>query len=309
MIFDDACALIERYIPPLKDRMESARVFLFPELPHEALPKEYDPEVIGFLKEHFTLPFNTVAVEDPCTCVLLWDLEKDASGVKAKRGFLNIAPLKLANIMASASAKGLDPEHIRRQLAKYPPNSYWVAEGIINYIDMDHEKWMTDATVKYVALVTKDGGVLDAETRTRTNGEEFDLLSEDHIRSARTAMEELFVFNTPNRFIVEESSEAIQKYQKTPRKDRKKITRSDMRPRYTLLKPGEIRKKLGLDAHAQGTHASPRVHERRRHPRTYPDDPQRWPNKHGQTIIVPAMWVGKSDGWVGRKYYRICLEL
>jgi hypothetical protein len=194
-------------------------------------------------------------------------------------------------------------------LEQYPKDSYWVAEGVIDYVDMDHEKWITSAVVKYIALVTKDGGVQATEIRTRTNGEEFDFLSEDHIRSARTAMEELFVFNTPNRFIVEESSEAIQRHQKKPLKDRKKITRSNLRPRYTLLKPGEIRKKLGLDMHAQGTHASPRVHERRRHPRTYPDDPERWPNKHGQTIIVPATWVGKSDGWVGRKYYRIRLDL
>ena len=307
MIFDDACALIERYFPPLHDRMESARLFLFPEPAHEVLPKTYDEELIGFLKDHFTLPFNTVAVEDPVTCVVLWDTERDQSGVHCKRGFINVAPLKLENILASASGKDVDPDHIRKQLEQYPPNSYWVSEGVIDYVDLDHEKWITSAVVKYITLVTKDDGVVGIETSTPKNRESFNFLSEDHIRAARTAMEELFVFNTPNRFIVEESSEAIQKHQKKPRKDRKKLTRSDLRPRYTLLKPGQIRKKLNLAA--QGTGATKAVHERRRHPRTYPDDQARWPNKHGQTIIVPATWVGTSEAKVGRKYYRICLEL
>jgi len=111
---------------------------------------------------------------------------------------------------------------------------------------------------------------------------------------AKTVLEYIYELNTLDRFIVEVT---------TKKKKRKggKYTR----PEYILLRPGEIRKKLGIKDHQGGTK---RVHERRAHLRKYPDDKERFPNAHGKVVQIPAVWVGQSEGTSGNKHYKVILS-
>ncbi|MDM8008434.1 MAG: hypothetical protein QUV05_20035 [Phycisphaerae bacterium] len=64
MIFDSLCRIAERQkVPPeLRRAVEQARVFRFEFNPHEALPKEYEPDVLAWLMENLYLPFPCIAV-------------------------------------------------------------------------------------------------------------------------------------------------------------------------------------------------------------------------------------------------------
>ena len=57
LIIDSLCRIVERQqVPPeLRKAVEQARVFLFEFNPHEALPKEYEPDVLAWLMENLYL--------------------------------------------------------------------------------------------------------------------------------------------------------------------------------------------------------------------------------------------------------------
>jgi len=111
---------------------------------------------------------------------------------------------------------------------------------------------------------------------------------------AKIVLKHIYELNTTDRFIVEV----------TNRKNKKKGSKYSM-PEYILLKPGEIRKKLGLSEHQGGTK---RVHERRAHLRKYPDDKIRFPKAHGKLVRIPAVWIGQSEGISGNKHYKVILS-
>ena len=111
---------------------------------------------------------------------------------------------------------------------------------------------------------------------------------------AKIILKHIYELNTTDRFIVEV----------TNRKNKKKGGKYSM-PEYILLKPGEIRKKLGLSEHQGGTK---RVHERRAHLRKYPDDKIRFPKAHGKIVQIPAVWIGQSEGISGNKHYKVILS-
>ena len=121
----------------------------------------------------------------------------------------------------------------------------------------------------------------------------------------------MFYFNSPNRFIVEECPiKAMARWKKRKERDRRKnkpvsrIRRRSDRPVYTLLRPKEIRAKLGLPPLESGGPRQP--HERRRHYRTYRDE--RYVNMRDRTVIIPACWCGPSEACVGNRRYRILLD-
>jgi hypothetical protein len=134
------------------------------------------------------------------------------------------------------------------------------------------------------------------------------------LRNVAVAMEEVMLFNTPERFIVEDlSPEAFRAGERArARKQRerdpktKRILPSTERPIYVLLTPDEIRERFHFPTPTGGVK---RAHERRRHLRTYPDDPARWPQAHGKVVVIPASWVGPSEVRVNKRRYRVMLDL
>jgi hypothetical protein len=122
-----------------------------------------------------------------------------------------------------------------------------------------------------------------------------------NMQGAKVAIEEVSYFNRPDRFVVEKSPCSILK----SRKQGPKIPRSDARPIYTPLTVHEIRERI-LPV-GEGTGGKKAPHERRRHFRTF--KAERYRAMKGQTIVIPATWIGPSEITKGRHHYRICLEV
>jgi len=107
-------------------------------------------------------------------------------------------------------------------------------------------------------------------------------------------LREIIDLNTPNKFILEERPINGQ-----GKVNSKKIPRSNRRSKFIFLSPGEIKKRYLGYGNQTKTKGTKKPHERRRHQRKYPDDPDRFPNVHGKTIIIPACWVGTQERQVG----------
>ena len=52
---------------------------------------------------------------------------------------------------------------------------------------------------------------------------------------------------------------------------------------------------------------SPKGHDRRAHPRTFHSP--KFINMQGETIMIPAKWIGPSESTVKNKRYRIMLDM
>lgn len=107
---------------------------------------------------------------------------------------------------------------------------------------------------------------------------------------------ELCVIVEPTSFIVEESPLTEGKRQGNA------IVRSHHRPHYIVLKPKEIRRRLGLPD-VEGGHVTP--HERRAHWRQLSAD--RYKKK--EKIKVRATWVGPREAVVGKNRYVVLFDV
>jgi hypothetical protein len=132
---------------------------------------------------------------------------------------------------------------------------------------------------------------------------EWEMLRRTALTNAKVALMEVALANLPNHFIVEIS------HAKTDQKRKKdvKIPRSGNRPIYILASPKEIRMRMQLPEPQSSAGRSPRPHERRAHVRTYRD--ARFVNLQGQTRIIPATWVGPNESVVGKRRYKVRLDL
>ena len=105
--------------------------------------------------------------------------------------------------------------------------------------------------------------------------------------------------NTPDRFILEVTPT------KTDIRSPKYVPRSHQRSEYILLHPHVIRHYMKTESDVEGH--KKRGHERRAHLRRYPDDKVRFPNAHGKTIQIPALWIGRTEATVGERHYKVIL--
>ena len=103
--------------------------------------------------------------------------------------------------------------------------------------------------------------------------------------------------NTVDRFIVKSTP-----IKSKPSKDYPRFRELS---EYILLKPKEIREKLNLEPLDGNVK---RVHERRGHIRTYPDDKSKYPKAHGKHVWIKACWVGTSEATVGNRHYKVLLD-
>lgn len=107
--------------------------------------------------------------------------------------------------------------------------------------------------------------------------------------------------NTDKHFVLEEAPKG---YVETPKP--KKILREHQRPKYTVLAPMAIRRKLGIAPAEADGHKSPAPHERRRHKRRLRKSSG---YKEDRDIIIEATWVGVSEVSVGSKVYKVRLDI
>lgn len=315
MIFDMLAKAAEKALSSLIPILNQTKLFIFPGRAHEVLKDDYniDPD---FIRDNFFLPFKNIAVEDTASCILLWDDEKDQVGLNCTRHFLECAHLKTPTSEFNdreglMSNKGLTNEELSeldKRIAATPYGTIAITTGKFNGIQISKKEKIQfgyDAVINHSLIVTPDFKVMPIESIIR-NEADVKRLTEGTVRNAGAAIQEVDYLNSPDRFILEEMPEDYYKQRRKAEKSGR-VVRRHHRPTYTPLYPKDIRSRLRLPPLSAG--GPKRPHERRAHKRRYPDNPEKWPNMHGKTIVVKSSWIGPSKSKIGNKIYRVLLEL
>lgn len=291
MLFDKLAKTAEHSDDKAMIKMlQQAHLFVFPYIPHEILKKEvYEDDI-----SEFFLPFPCIAIEDEASCVIIQDSTPDQTGFNVKRHFIEIFSMCPDHPEAYRDSH---QQFIRETINPADRNRFMVSIGTIKtFLYFNDKQYEVIGTINRIFLC--EDGRINYEAPLR-------VVKSEHCMSTTlsnyvTALEEVLLFNRPDRFILE----------KTPLKVKKAgkglpIKRSHQRPIYTLLKSHEIREKLGLPE-PEHHHASPRPHERRAHWRTYRNE--RYKKMRGQSVKIPSTWVGPSEAELGKHYYRVILD-
>lgn len=305
MSFDTLCRIAERQPVPqqLRKAVEQARLFRFEFNPHEALPKAYKPDVLEWLMENLYLPFPCVAVEDRASCVVFWDGTEEGEppvrGARKERYFIECCDFDKASVDAF-----YDGSAERREIIGQGCSA--VSMGVIS-LDCDSSRpreFRVGGHLEF-AMVTHHDQVLFAgsEMPLSVAGD----IATAALRNASAALQEVMLLNDPESFILE--STPLSALNRKPRKLKpgqiRRIPRTHERPIYTILKPHEIRKRMGLPSPVGKRSVTP--HERRSHLRTLRSDFFR-PTTRGKQILIPATWIGPSESVVGKRRYRVILD-
>jgi hypothetical protein len=283
MLFDQLCGIVERHLPGYRELVESARLFEFPT--HPEILRDVDPHD-EFMEDHFFLPFRTIATETPGVRVcVLHDMEEDAKGLAPTRVFLEFYPAK------------------PKMRSEYPGAFLLIVGGMKDVSFRTYNPTTTtsecDANhyIYEAYLLTKDRVIDHKSTEREKPTEE---VKQEIIRNVISAYVEIMYFNRPDRFVVEV------KWNGKRHVSGKKIPRSDERPHYVMLTPNELRTTVGYKPpEVPGLSKAP--HERRRHYRTLRSE--YWGNSQGKTITVSACWVGPEEFVVGRRIYKVLLNV
>jgi hypothetical protein len=299
MLFDKLCGVVERFFPDKRTILEEAKLFTFDKIPHEHLSKT-KPD---FDLDLFALPFPITAIEDAASLIILIDSQVHQTGLNIERNFIEFMEYgknseAFSNINLAPQLREHHDEYMQMldQLKGY----LVVNEGVVREVVADETQWLSDTSLKQIHLIDRSG-----KLRSTRDPSEIPL---DDVKAANgnviTALEELMTLFTPERFILETKPVLTDKQARLLAKG-KKIPRSDQRPIYTILTPGEIRDKIEVKLQDQIDKKSPIPHERRAHLRRLRKESG---YKEDKIIRVKASWIGVSEKTVGNKRYRVVLE-
>ena len=317
MLFDRLLEITKVHLPEFFPIIDKARIFDFPYIPHELLPKALDIDLL-WIEDNFTLPFSSIAVEDKASCIILADRYEKQRGLKDARLF--IEAISLISDPKFFDDKEMAEDEIRQ---KQEFNSSMDRQGYIivsvgmidNMVFIDPTTFIFEGELLKTIIANKDKIFMeDFHTEETVKSE---------IRNAAVAIQTVMLLNKPENFILQETPLVRKKIKKDA------INRSSNRPKYTLLRPGAIRKKIGLAAikspHSQFSRSTS-PHERRRHNRYLSDEkysintdgtPREkkiipYGKRKGETyylqVDVPATWIGPSENIYKNKKYKILLD-
>lgn len=331
MIFDQLCAAIERHYPQerLMAWLKRASIFEFPGRLHEVAggpeaSAQWHERLGGreFIYEHFFLPMPVLAVEDTASCVVLIDTEPEQVGLASSRFALECLPMSTDIEEFGIQMRTLDSaeiEQLRRQAAQdkdlvvitltHLNTATIPTDGKTGFYYHGEVVWMMVCSKRDgMTLSPQQGRALMAQDPSGNQA-----MLDGAIRNAMAALDEVMYFNQPKRFVVERAAARPRgALGKKARSRLPKLLRSHERPHFILLDPGEIREKIGSTPGAAGApengRRKPAPHPRRRHYRTYRSDRYR-EDLRGQTVLVPATWVGPEEGEYQGRRYRVRLDL
>lgn len=318
MIFDRLCGIAERHLPELRSIIEKTRIFYFDGIAHEVLKDSYknktDDEMIEIM-ETFFLPFPNIAIEDRASCIIILDTNSNQVGLSNKRLWVEALPFNTKpegfnyNVNWSENQK---KDIARLQLEKQIIISFGHCFGK----DINQDSMKIAGAIDMMFCGTKEK--LSNYTYGLSNKENFAFANKHSIQNVITAFHQVIYFNQPDRFILRESPV---KYVK-PKNDR--LLRTHQRPKYTMLYPDAIRRKLGF--RTIDSHVTRIAHERRQHwryltadrykydmdgneiePKVIPAGPRRG-EFYYKKMIVPATWIGPSEAVINNKLYKVMLD-
>jgi hypothetical protein len=284
--FDMACGFIDampKHYFNLEPMIRDARLFCLEDRiqSHWQDISQEDEEI---LQKLFHLPYRTTAIEDKDSVIILGSPEGDPIGLCGhKYLFIEVArrnSTNTTNMMSDGTTGSFTAGSfsvIGKELNKPPIIKIGVA--IVGH--KINNKFQFNSINE---LENQSPGIAE-------------ILFKERIANIGVVLEEIRRINLPSNLIVEISANS-----KTPKP--KGVPRSNARPHYVLLKPGEIRTKyIGFDT-GEGTKKT--AHERRRHLRLLSSD--YYVNKKGQYIVIPASWIGKTEYTQDHKTYKVILD-
>ena len=328
MIWDKAARLAELLLKDLEqhgdpdhikrgkavyDAMSRAKLFVIEAAPHDFLPKDYTQEQCDFYNENFFLPFKTIAIEDNASLIILFDTGKHQRGLKTQRQWIEFLPWDVKREAFNDKAFKSDYHGAAKKMF---PGTMLVTCGVIHEAVFNYgaKKSYIEGHIEGIALYETETGeclMTGAEASLKIPPEEMKHLQNCGIRNALSAIEEVAYFNNPDNFVLEETPASFERRRKRKKgkKAQRRISRYCDRPRYTVLKPKQIRRRMRLPEPGIPGGLKRRPHERRAHLRTYSNDEKKWPNMHGQTIVVKGSWIGPSESLINGKRYRVLIDM
>jgi len=293
MLFDKLCGLAEKGFLPeseaIQDTLRKARIFYFDMVAHEVLPKE----ITDGYNDNFFLPFPIICVEDKADMSILVDLEESPVGSEHQRHFINIVSTRA------------DINHFGRNIHKPKYKALQEAEEMFSVsagkiwdlksIGTKNSRYEGEIELSWFAVCTKHKLV----EMPMVKSEIVERLKRSIGINVVTALEEIAFMNSDNFFILESTNVK----RRRPKKKHKKIIRTGERPIYTMLKPNEIRERMGLRKPMRDRN-SPIPHDRRSHWRRL-----NWDNpEKRRKVKVKACWIGSDTSIVGNKRYKVLWE-
>lgn len=323
MIFDKLCSIAERHLPDLIELLKKTRIFIFEGDPHKELIGAYDnrtDEEMIDIYDNFSLPYNNIAIEDNATCIVLIDTQEDQLGLGSVRLYLEAIPLGTKSHPHFGTQHEFSKEELDFLNEAETRGELILLFGKSICKKFRRESMSLEGGVDMYILASKRR--LINHTRRLFNDREF--INNNSLQNVIAAYHEIIYFNRPNRFVLQQKPAKIIK----PKKN--KILRSHQRPIYTILKPDQIREKMGLKNPFSSSHGfgkTKRPHERRRHwrhlsddiysknedgekiePKIIPSGPRRG-EVYYKKVLVPNTWVGPSQNQVGNKIYKVMLNI
>lgn len=285
MLFNKFCKITERNLIPeiSKDdfiMLTCARLFEFTDLAQNVLPKYIDDDY----DTNFFLPYPTTAIEDNASLVILMDTKLKQLGAMSPRFFVEV----VTSHAPDSSFDRLLSSKAERDYMLAQPELISVVRGYLAGLEIngDHVRIHANVSHAHHFMGTK---LLDIRTT--------DQMKQACMSNTATALQQIAYLNASNNFILESTPV------KAPKKRKGRILRSTERPLFTLLKPNEIRTKLGLPASDPGTGSKKRPHDRRAHLRTIH---RGTPNE--RRVHVSSCWIGHSTAQIQGRHYRVVLD-
>ena len=276
-LFDKLCGYVEKICDKnAVAALNKAALFYLPSTSDKFLPKNLSDDECFLINEKFFLPFEIIAVEDLDSVVVLWDTTTNQSGWAGRRGFIEFSHT---------------PESPKKEAV--------ITSGYLNGVKVSGSEFYSSILLTRLRVFSGDKLMADLATEEIHDLYGYDFMREA-CKNANLAMQEVAYFNSPSRFVVEREQRK-KKFKNKPNK----VKRSFARSVYTLLTPKEINKKLGLGTVGEKNKKSP--HARKRHYRTYRDD--RFVNMKGETVLIPAVWVGPTESTHEGHLWKVRLDL
>lgn len=297
MIFDQFANMAEHHWPEVIPLLQRARLFEFPADAHGTLPKTFESDTAELLSETFFLPFPVVAIEDPVSCVLLFDKVTDQQGLNTERYFAECLPLDYKHLSRAADAQPGDVEALRG----LPEGTFQISFGRILEFHCYGSDVPDRKPMQLLGCIDRSMVCTKRTVKREFRDVQERTILEPVLRNVKTAFEEFFYFNTPNRFVVERED-----IQRRPQPPHLKVTRASHRPRYVLLTPAEIRERIAPPTEV-GDRKAPEPHMRRRHYRRLTSD--RYKEARGKLLCIPATWVGPEEGVYRNSRYKVRVDL
>lgn len=316
------------YVPErLRKYLKQARLFEYDIFPTESLDTVdiTNREVMDRLVESFSLPFKVVAIEDKAGVVIFTsEGDPDPARIDVRReviiGHFNREGPEYYKENES------DEEYLRGSKESLHKNKDWfdgsfsvMVGGFVTRWDGDVRKWATSEQYALRAGLWRADGTY-AWSADFENGvadgfdtEDLELLrphcERDIVRAGITAYEELLPLGNHEKVILEVTRK------QHPKDKPPKYRKTCHRPVYTLVKPNEARKVMGLPEPIPKTEGGRIIVERRAHWRAAHErtlKAEKWGESRGKVIQVDRTWV--TAFWNGERtaereghYYKVIL--